>query len=200
MEKIIFSAKYDKKLAQKVSHLTKKEKELFIERCTEFSKKFMHDHYNLEFKVPIVVSGRLSSSLAFFQQCYINDHVLEPSCIKFSEKFLAGSRYETDEKQRLDSINDVLSHELVHYSLSLLNKGYSDGEYDFENELCKLGIASSGKTPKYLTCGNKKLLVSYGIEDEYNLPNGKRCLIHTQRAIFINREKLLVKKYINNKK
>lgn len=149
-----FRQKYVTLGKQKAKH----EKEL-----EAYANKFLEKNYNTNLTVPIKISGRLTSTGGYFK-ARIEKGIRKPMEIQMSERFIAGALH--DGQEGLEAILDTLKHELVHYVLFKLGKDFSDGDYEFESELARLDIGTSGTTNKKLV-KSKKLNVWYSIVDIY---------------------------------
>lgn len=101
-----------------------------IEYLTEHAKTFLMDKYNLELEIPITFNGRLTLSLGRFKY-YPNQN--KPVNIELSKRLI--NHYDRE------TALDVLEHELIHYACFMLGKPYRDGDWYFENELKKHGVA-----------------------------------------------------------
>ena len=128
-----------------------------------YANEFLEKNYNTNLSIPIKISGRLTSSGGYFHG-RIEKGVRKPMDIQMSERFIASALH--DGQEGLEAILDTLKHELVHYVLFKLGKEFSDGDYEFESELARLDIGTSGTTNKKLV-KSKKLNVWYSIVDIY---------------------------------
>lgn len=105
------------------------------------AKYFCKKHYGLNFNLPLNISKRLTRTYGYFQ-CRSRQKVAIK--IDISYKMIATALAFGD----FDMVLDVLRHELVHYSLFMLDRDYYDGDEDFESELARLNISASGVTAK----------------------------------------------------
>jgi hypothetical protein len=190
----LLSKKYDDKVAYECTHLSKTKKKQIINDFTKFSNDFLQKEYGLTLDIPIILTQRFKSRLAELLTYFLPDDKIEKQEIVFSERYIAGSRYDPDREGSKHSTQNVLKHELVHYALFRLGKNYHDGEDDFEKELARLAIASSGTTANKHNYFNQNKLVCYSILDEYLLPGKPVRLWHTIDPIYINRDKIIVVK------
>lgn len=149
-----FRKKYVTLGKQKAKH----EKEL-----ETYANKFLEKNYNTSLTVPIKISGRLTSTGGYFKG-RIEKGIRKPMEIQMSERFMAGALH--DGQEGLEAILDTLKHELVHYVLFKLGKEFRDGDSEFESELARLDIGTSGTTNRKLV-KSKKLNVWYSIVDIY---------------------------------
>lgn len=128
-----------------------------------YANKFLEKNYNTSLTVPIKISGRLTSTGGYFK-ARIEKGIRKPMEIQMSERFIASALH--DGQEGLEAILDTLKHELVHYVLFKLGKEFRDGDCEFESELARLDIGTSGTTNKELV-KSKKLNVWYSIVDIY---------------------------------
>ena len=140
-----------------------KQKAKYEKDLEAYANEFLEKNYNTSLTIPIKISGRLTSSGGYFHG-RIENGVRKPMDIQMSERFIASALH--DGQEGLEAILDTLKHELVHYVLFKLGKEFSDGDYEFESELEKLDIGTSGTTNKKLV-KSKKLNVWYSIVDIY---------------------------------
>lgn len=190
----LLNIKYNGKKAFKYVHLTADEKKSVKQWLINYSNQFLQKEYQLKLKIPIVFSPRMKSTLAevLYYSADRNSKKIIKEKMVFSELFIAASRFDPNLKLRKQIILNTLKHELVHYALFILGKNYKDGETDFEKELCRLKISSSGRTARCHNDFNHVKSCYYCIYDEYNLPNGKVRLTHTKIPIYINRDRFVV--------
>lgn len=140
-----------------------KQKAKYEKELEKYSNEFLEKHYNTNLTVPIKISGRLTSTGGYFKG-RISGGVREPIEIQLSERFIASALH--DGQDGLEAILDTLKHELVHYVLFKQGKDFSDGDYEFENELARLDIGASGSTNKKLV-KSKKTNTWYSVVDVY---------------------------------
>ena len=118
---------------------------------TRYARNWLKATYNLELEIPIIINARLSKALGHFKHYGPG----RPHSISIGKR--------TIEYYGKEVTLDVLKHELVHYACFVLGKPYRDGDWYFENELKKHGIARTHTyKPKgefhtyYCTdCGNR---------------------------------------------
>lgn len=120
--------------------------------CEELMKKLWND----KLEIPVVISGRMSSSLGLFyyQTRTINGKVIrKPIKIAIAKRLI--------ENYSLENIEGTIKHELCHYYLYKTGQMFSDGDKRFEDELKRIGSCSTrtlqraGEVHKCLcsTCG-----------------------------------------------
>ena len=114
----------------------------------------------LNLNIPIEINGRLTRTLGAF---YHNNY--RALKIGISKKQVIGAVIDGN----IEPILDTLRHEVVHYAMYTLKKGYNDGDKDFEDALAKIGVSSSGTTSKQ-KINSKKELVWYSMKDNYACP------------------------------
>ena len=156
---------------------TKHEKEL-----EAYANKFLEENYNVSLTVPIKISGRLTSAGGYFKG-RIEGGVRRPLEIHISERFIASALH--DGQEGLEAILDTLKHELVHYALFKLDRDFRDGDHDFESELAKLNIGTSGSTSEKLS-KSRKINTWYEVRDvyeqkSYNITKNKVTTIKTHK-------------------
>lgn len=140
-ELAIISVKEFENLKKEVSKINL---DKIIDMLTKQATYFCKKNYDVDFDIPIVINGRTTSTLGSF--CYTPYGA--PSRIELSRNLVIGALVEKD----TDILFDILKHELVHYTLYVLGKDNKDGSVEFETELKKHNISSSGAT------NNKKIL------------------------------------------
>ena len=111
----------------------------------------------LNLNIPIEINGRLTKTLGAF---YHNNY--RALKIGISKKQVIGAVIDGN----IEPILDTLRHEVVHYAMYTLKKGYNDGDKDFEDTLEKLGIGASGATSKKRIKSQKEM-VWYSMKDVY---------------------------------
>lgn len=107
-------------------------------QLNDFAEKFLNETYGMSLTIPIKLNGRLKTSYGRFVS--YRDPKL-PKVIELNKSFL--------ECNDLDTVLNVLKHELVHYALFMKGKPHSDGNPVFEKELKRLGIVSQSDIGKY---------------------------------------------------
>lgn len=145
-------------------YVTLKNKKKHEQELEAYAKQFLKNEYGLELSIPIKISGRLTSTDGYFQGRITPKGDRISGNINLSERFMASAL--NDGAEGLEAVLDTLRHELVHYALFKLGKNYSDGDEDFENELARLGIGTSGATRKDLVKSTKKN-IWYSVLDIY---------------------------------
>ncbi len=115
----------------------------------------------LNLNIPIEINGRLTRTLGAF---YHNNY--RALKIGISKKQVIGAVIDGN----IEPILDTLRHEVVHYAMYTLKKGYNDGDKDFEDALAKIGVSSSGTTSKR-KINSQKELIWYSMKDDYVCPN-----------------------------
>lgn len=175
-EIILAKGTYNQSDVDKITKLTKKQKEIILNDIVNFSKKFLKEAYGLELTIPIVINGRLSSCEGYFAYNRRNNK-RTPLRIEFSERYLALSML--DAEDGILSVIQLVKHELIHYACFMLNKPFSDGDEYFENELLKHGSSASGTTRKSLVkaCNS----ISYRVVDVYEINGVERRFSHTRK-------------------
>lgn len=108
---------------------------LSIEELTGIANDFLRKEYSLELTIPIVRNGRLRSTLGSFITLRGKPKEIE----------LAGYLLDYGAEE---PILDVLYHELIHYALFTQGRQYRDGTVEFESELRKYGVSSTGTPMK----------------------------------------------------
>lgn len=104
---------------------------LTIADLTEIARQFLRDEYGLALEIPIKRNNRLRSTLgAFVHERKKKSLYIELSGVLFE--------YADD-----SVIVDVLKHECIHYALYELDRGYIDGNSEFEGELKRLCVRSN---------------------------------------------------------
>lgn len=99
-----------------------------------YAKQFLKEAYNMALNIPIVINGRLSSTLA----CYVtigSGKNEKPIRIEISKKYLMYGN--------LEDIKQTIKHELIHHIMHLQGKPFNDGHPEFEAELIKQGSHST---------------------------------------------------------
>lgn len=102
-----------------------------VEELTKYANEFLRKEYSMELAIPIVRNGRLRRTLGSFVTIRGEPKEIE----------LAGYLLDYGAKE---PILDVLYHELIHYALFTQGRSYRDGCVEFETELRKHGVSSSG--------------------------------------------------------
>lgn len=159
-----------------------KEKPKYEKELETYAHKFLEKNYNVSLTVPIKISGRLTSTGGYFKG-RIEGVVRKPLEIHISERFIASALH--DGQEGLEAILDTLKHELVHYVLFKLDRDFRDGDHDFESELARLNIGTSGSTSKKLR-KSKKINTWYEVKDiyeqkSYNITRNKVTTIKTHK-------------------
>ena len=126
----------DKKEYQKL----KREAKNYVHELKRMADKFLWEEYKMKLTVPLDVNGRLTSTNGYFKHYNAWD---APISISISERMIIVCSV----FDRMDVVEDVLKHELVHYALYMQKRNHRDGDQDFESELLRLGISPSGVTP-----------------------------------------------------
>ena len=162
--------------------LTKKEKEVFIRDLTTFAEKFLYESYGMKLTIPIVINSRLKTALAYFRFW----HNGIPENISVSEKFLAGSRYDSLEVA-FGAITAVLKHELVHYALFMKKEPFNDGDPHFESELARVSACSSAVT-KDSKKSTDTALINYSFYTKYELADKDGAIIDEGTHIFMAKD------------
>ena len=144
-------------------YVTLKDKAKHEKELEAYSRMFLEKNYNESLTIPIKISGRLTSAGGYFK-ARIEKGIRKPIEINISERFIASALH--DGSEGLEAILDTLKHELVHYVFFKLGKEFRDGDCEFESELERLNIGTSGTTNKKLV-KSKKLNVWYSIVDIY---------------------------------
>lgn len=115
--------------------MTKKiKREVIINQMKQYSNDFLRENFDSELTIPIEINGRLSRALGRFASRR-KDGGYIPIKVELAKSLL--------ENEPMESILDVLKHELVHYALCKQGLPYSDGNKVFEDTLSSLGIAST---------------------------------------------------------
>lgn len=145
-----------------------------ISLIKEKAKFYAKEIWNLEFNLPIEINGRYKNVMGSVQ--YKRNTKKE-----IPEKLILARCLFEDDYNEL-TIEDVLLHELCHWYCSITGKQSRDGSRDFENELCRIGVSSSGSTSgaglyyvgKCEKCGqeilkrkNKNILIKYFKNNNY---------------------------------
>ncbi|UNY40642.1 SprT-like family protein [Bacillus phage vB_BauS_KLEB27-1] len=103
-----------------------------VEELITEAERFLAEKYDMELGIPIKRNNRLRSTLGWFQHSD-RDGALD---IEISGKLI-------DYASKAEVI-DVLHHELIHYALYSAGRSYKDGCVEFEAELKKHGVSSTG--------------------------------------------------------
>jgi predicted SprT family Zn-dependent metalloprotease len=98
---------------------------------TEHANEFLSEYYNMKLTIPIKINNRLRSTLGEF--VYTKNGAKE---IQMSGYLI---KYGT-----LNTILDTLKHELIHYAMYTQKRQYRDGTREFENELIRHEVGSTG--------------------------------------------------------
>ena len=146
--------KLDEKTEKQILKMLENEAKYLLK--TKFEKE-------LSLNIPIEINGRLTRTLGAFY--HNNTRALK---IGISKKQVIGAVLDNN----LEPILDTLRHEIVHYAMYTLKKGYNDGDREFEDALAKLGIGASGTTSKHRIKSQKEM-VWYSTKDDYTCPNCK---------------------------
>lgn len=105
---------------------------------TNLTRSLAKEIWNISFDLPITFSGRMTSTLGYFQRKY--DYIsgeMKPHKIQFSKHLINGN-------YKLETVESVIKHELTHwYIYTTIGEGYRDGEYEFEQELKRIGSHST---------------------------------------------------------
>jgi SprT-like protein len=109
-----------------------------IYQLQDFAKKFLKDTYDLELIVPLKLNGRMKTTCGWFRW---NKRTRRPVVVELNRFFV--------ENNNSDVVIDVLKHELIHYALFMKGIPHSDGQYEFEQELKRLGVVSQKTIDKY---------------------------------------------------
>lgn len=151
----------------KMIKLGKSKKTQFTKEMTLFASNFLRDNFDMELNIPIIIDGRLTSSGGLFkyQRSFLGNTPIE---IKMSERFIACALLD-ESTEGIETILDVLKHELVHYALCAKGIPHSDGTPEFEGKLAELGIGASGATGASKVIVKKKH-VWYKLLDVYEDP------------------------------
>mgnify|MGYP003481005361 FL=1 len=115
----------------------------------------------MNLNIPIEINGRLTRTLGAF---YHNNY--RALKIGISKKQVIGAVIDGN----IEPILDTLRHEVVHYAMYTLKKGYNDGDKDFEDAIAKLNIGASGATSKQRIKSQKEM-TWYSMKDDYVCPN-----------------------------
>lgn len=122
-----------------------------IKNIEDFSIKFMKDNFDIDFNIPIIIDGRMERKLGtFFYRYDPFNEIRKPVKIKLNKSFVLNALI-------MDSfyiVEDVLKHELCHYSLFVKGLPHQDGDEIFEKMLLKTNAPSSGVTPENKRFGN----------------------------------------------
>lgn len=102
----------------------------------EIANEFLSE-YGMKMDIPLKFNPRSKRRLGcyFYNKDKKTGDII-PLHIDLSQQMLISASRE--------QIVDVLKHELVHYALSVQGKNFSDGDYDFESELRRRGVKSTG--------------------------------------------------------
>lgn len=101
-----------------------------MEELRAFAQDFVKSNYGVDLIIPIEINPKLTRALGRF----IHKRTTEPG-LKIPVKIDLAKDLITYYKK--EEIIDVLKHELIHYSLYMLDKPYRDRHPYFENELKK---------------------------------------------------------------
>lgn len=142
----------DAKTEKQILEMLKNEAKYLLR--TKFEKE-------LNLNIPIEINGRLTRTLGAFY--HTNTKALK---IGISKKQIIGAVADNN----LEPILDTLRHEVVHYAMFTLKKGYNDGDKDFEDALAKIGVSASGATSKQ-KINSQKELIWYSMKDNYACPD-----------------------------
>ena len=103
-----------------------------IEELTQLAADFLRKHYDMSLDISIRRNNRLRKCLGVFR--WLSEW--EPEVIELSGDLLTyGAR---------DVVIDTLYHELIHYALFTQQRQFRDGEEDYESELRKHSVSSTG--------------------------------------------------------
>jgi SprT-like protein len=108
-----------------------------------YSNKFLKDNYGLKLEVPFKINGRLRSTHGKFAYAISRSTGVRTAKSVQLSKFLI-------ENNSIETVLDILRHELVHYALFVLGKPNKDGHEYFEKELKRLGIISQSDIDNHL--------------------------------------------------
>lgn len=101
------------------------------EKCRVWAKQI----WDLEFNLPVEVSGRMTRALGYYKYRTFGFKVI-PVKLQFAKMLLDGS-------YKIDTVDSVILHELCHWALSQLGKPFSDGHPVFEAELRRIGASTT---------------------------------------------------------
>lgn len=105
----------------------------------KYASDFLKETYDIHLDIPIVINGRLSRTMGAMVEVYnALTQEYEPQYIEMAKRLI--------EFGHIDSIENTLRHELIHYALRRLGKPYNDGDLYFENELEKYAPRDLEKT------------------------------------------------------
>lgn len=172
----LLSISYNDKQVNSILKPNKLRKERLTSELTHYATKYLQDNFNLTLNIPITVSGRLTTAIGCLEMERVVDYV--PLQIKINQTQLMLS----DHFNRMDIIENVLNHELIHYALYLRGMEYTDGSKDFESTLRDLQVPSSEATGEKKALGTK--IVNFSITDVYKVDvlghdNGTVEVVHS---------------------
>lgn len=99
-----------------------------------FAYNFLLDTYGINGTPNIIISQYLNDCLARLEP-FVDDDGNDSVRIVVSTRLI--NYYDFDE------ILSIVKHELVHYAMALLGRGFKDGDHDFESELKRLNLPST---------------------------------------------------------
>lgn len=111
-----------------------------IEDLTKHAKDFVLSNFNLEFDLPIIINGRLKTSLGVFVRIHDRYDELESMEIQLSKRLI---NYYPD-----DEVVSILEHELVHYCLFITNQPFDDDSKEFIETCNRLNVPLTGTLKK----------------------------------------------------
>ena len=119
--------------------LDKEKKKEMIKMLEGVAKELLATGFEvpLELGIPIEISKKMLHCRGLFY--YKNSK--EAKVIRLSHELVLGSILDDD----FETLLDTLRHEVVHYALFMLGKGFDDGEKDFEEAVDRLGISSNSE-------------------------------------------------------
>ena len=161
----ITSYKVDKEL------LTKEKWEEIKNKLNSFAIEFLNTHFSdVEWNSKLLLSEYNDYSAGSFLNMNPNQKILfddrNATQIMISEPFL----YAMIKFNDFGIVQPILEHELVHYALWYQNKGYNDGDSDFEEKISELNIRSNNaEVVNIYSLGIERDKTENGIEDTLNL-------------------------------
>lgn len=121
-----------------------------VHTLRQFAREWLKDTYQMDLEIPLEINARLKTTYGCFRYTIVKaTGGTKPKAIHLNKFFV--------ENNNLESVVDVLKHELVHYALFMQGKPHSDGDYYFEKELKRLNVVSQETINKKYDIKSKKI-------------------------------------------
>lgn len=162
--------------------MEKTSEQLFLERMVDVMEEYLWETYELNLDARVELSGRLKTTWGYFtverelRGGGFYRRMGDVKVIRFN-KALIGAKNQ-------DVVESIARHEATHYALYTLGRPHVDGHPEFEWELEKNGVVSTGVDLEDLgvsikvytwVCGEcRSMVVQTGGKTRINYSNGYR--------------------------